>query len=558
MKALKFKNNLWFLLLVLLVALIFRFFQINSKPISLNWDETTFAYNAFSIWKTGRDEYGNKFPLSFRSIGDYKCPAYIYLMSPLVGIFGLTEWTVRFWPSLLGTLSVGLFFLIVFEFFKDRNLALLSALVLAISPWHLQFTRAGADVSVSSFFLILGIWLFLRSINRRSWVLLSISFTSFVLTFYSYYGERFFTPLILAVLLFYFRREIWVNKEKYFFSLILPIALFVPIFSSLVSSGHQGKILMTTIFGYQRPDEYLQKVKKEDSFRFIFNLFHNVPAEYGLAIADRYLNHFSPSFLFSKGPQDNRQRIEGMGMLYWSDFIFLAIALVFLREAVRKQKNWGLVILWLAISPLPAAITRDTVHARRAFNMVYPLSILVGFGILTLIKTINGLKNKFIKGIVIFLPIGLFVWSFSLYLLSYFVLTPLKTYAGPGGWQYGYKQLVTIVSPLKSKYKQIIIDTSYQGPYIYFLFFEQYPPALYQPQAELVRENSWSLGEGKGYDNYHFRPIYWPADRGLSKTLFAGSPERIPLQDIDPKQSRLLDKIFFPDGKVAFHIVETF
>ncbi len=102
-----------------------------------------------------------------------------------------------------------------------------------------------------------------------------------------------------------------------------------------------------------------------------------------------------------------------------------------------------------------------------------------------------------------------------------------------------------------------MIDTTYQGPYLFFLFYEKYDPAKYQPQAFLVKKDEWSLGEGRGYDNYQFRDIYWPRDRSLPKTLFAGPPERISKKDIDPKQSELLTTIYFPDGKEAFYVVAT-
>lgn len=118
--------------------------------------------------------------------------------------------------------------------------------------------------------------------------------------------------------------------------------------------------------------------------------------------------------------------------------------------------------------------------------------------------------------------------------------------------------MVDYVSPLKDRYERIVIDTSYQGPYLFFLFYEKYPPQKYHPQAQLVQKDEFSLGEGKGYDNYEFRDIYWPKDRGLKGVLFAGSPERLPLRDIDPKEARILETIYFPDGKEAFYIVETY
>lgn len=545
------------IIIVFLVSLFFRFYQITKMPISLNWDEAAFGYNAFSILETGRDEYGTRLPLEFKSVGDYKCPLFVYLTVPVIKLFGLNEFGIRFLSSLFGAMSVVILFLIVKELFGRTLVAFLSSILLAISPWHLQFTRAQGDVSVSSLFVVLGVYLFLKWIKNGGYYLY-FSVLSFVITFYSYFGERFFTPVLYLFLCIFFRREIIDKKTQFIKSILLGILLFLPLLATLLSSGQKSKILMTTIFGHKRPVEYLEKTKKEDRGSLIFNIFHNAGVEYGTMIVARYLNHFSPDFLFINGPPDDRQRIEGMGMLYWSDIVLLIFLVTGFKKSVFKKKSLIFVLIWLAISPLPSIITRDPVHARRAFNMIYPISILSGIGLMNFIDYVRNSKKLFYKYILISGFSLIFVWSLGFYLLSYYIYSPLKTFKGPGGWQYGYKQLVEFVSPIKNKYDRIVVDTTYQGPYLFFLFYEKYPPLLYQKQAVLIKKNENDLGEGKGYDKYIFREIYWPVDRGIKKSLFAGPPERIPLNDIDPKQARILKTIYFPDSTIAFYVVETF
>ena len=67
------------LLLVLLLASVLRFSVISKVPPSLNWDEVSHGYNAYSILKTGKDEWGVLLPTIFRAYGDYKLPVYIYI-----------------------------------------------------------------------------------------------------------------------------------------------------------------------------------------------------------------------------------------------------------------------------------------------------------------------------------------------------------------------------------------------------------------------------------------------------------------------------------------------
>src|SRR3989338_6493487 len=110
---------------VVFLALVLRFYQLGQNPPSLDWDETAHGYNAYSILKTGRDEYGYKFPLSFRSFDDYKPPVYTYLVVPSIFVFGLNDFAVRMPSAFLGVLAVIFTYLMVYELFKNRKIALL-------------------------------------------------------------------------------------------------------------------------------------------------------------------------------------------------------------------------------------------------------------------------------------------------------------------------------------------------------------------------------------------------------------------------------------------------
>src|SRR3990170_4035307 len=93
------------LLLIIIIGAGLRLFWLQKSPPSLNWDEAALGYNAYSLLKTGKDEYGFKLPVTFRSFDDYKPPLYPYVTVPFVATFGLNELSVRL-PSALSGVSV--------------------------------------------------------------------------------------------------------------------------------------------------------------------------------------------------------------------------------------------------------------------------------------------------------------------------------------------------------------------------------------------------------------------------------------------------------------------
>ncbi len=55
--------------------------DVPDNPPGFYIDESSIAYNALSVARSGRDEHGEAWPLYFRAFGDYKNPTYVYLLA---------------------------------------------------------------------------------------------------------------------------------------------------------------------------------------------------------------------------------------------------------------------------------------------------------------------------------------------------------------------------------------------------------------------------------------------------------------------------------------------
>ena len=126
-------KNKTVLLTLILLGLGLRLFRLDSRPLGFTWDEAALGYNAYSLIKTGRDEYGKILPVILKSFGDYKPGVYAYLAVPSIATLGLNEFATRLPSAILGTL------LIVIVYLLTQNM--FAALLLAINPWSLYFSR---------------------------------------------------------------------------------------------------------------------------------------------------------------------------------------------------------------------------------------------------------------------------------------------------------------------------------------------------------------------------------------------------------------------------------
>ena len=211
------------LILIFGLAVFFRLYRLEANPPALNWDEVSHGYNAYSILKTGRDEWGKRFPLIFRAYGDYKLPLYIYLSLIPIKLFGLTALAVRFISLLAGLGLVGVAYLLTNKLSRSRIPSLVSAFLVALSPWSLFLSRVAVEANLAAFLFALGFYFFLK----RKLLLTSLFWG---LSLHSYNSARVLVPLMFLALFIYFIKR---RKLKQLFQVSLVLILFLyPLFSN--------------------------------------------------------------------------------------------------------------------------------------------------------------------------------------------------------------------------------------------------------------------------------------------------------------------------------------
>lgn len=536
------KNNLATFLILIplsLLALLLRFSSITKNPISLNIDEVSYGYSAYSILKTGRDENGVFMPLSFRSIGDYKNPVLIYSLVPSIATFGLNEFGVRFTTALFGTLSIPVIFFLISSLIENRRVAFLAAALLTVSPWHIYYSRFASESLVGLFFLMLGVWFFLKIQYSRIWIFLSS--LALALSIYSYHSLRLFIPLLMSYLVLVELKRNKANRTNLIVFVLLSIVLVLPLLYFVLfgsANTRAGMVFLAQDIDYTR---YVILDHIQRSGENLLLLFFWIK---------RYLNYFQPDFLFFNGLNMTTTGTLGLGVLYLFELPWFILGIV---EIIKvKIINKGFIYIWILLGIIPASLTNNEQSSVRSLIILPMLLLIVSLGAWRFFQLINKIKSSYIK-LGIF---GAYAFFISIILIQTYLVFSIHFPIQRGeAFMEGTKETVLYALANQDKYKEIVYDP-YRGiespyivniPYMYILFYSKYNPALFQ------NENKRYGVELFGFDKYTTRRIDWRGDRFKTDTLFIGSPWSLPEKDI--KKDEILRKIYLSGGQLAFLIV---
>src|SRR3989344_3070782 len=541
----KIKNQNLLLVSILFLAAILRLYQLGNNPPALDWDEASLGYNAYSILKTGKDEFGRSWPISIRSFEDYKPAMYTYLTIPTIYIFGLNEFAVRLPSAFLGTLTVFAAYLLVGELLKKSRwekqceiLALLTSALLAISPWHLQFSRVAFESNVSLFFVIFGMWAYLKGLKTGGW--LSIAALLLGLSFYSYHSPRLVVPLILLGWSWLYRRQLLVQKRWVAVSAIIGFFIIVPFLLETFGAGGARLSSVTVLKPEGRVETEIERIEYDRAHGDLFGaLLHNRRVVYAKAVIKGYLDHFNLDFLFLQGDAPGRHHAQDVGMLYIWEAPFILLGLLFALKTRELQP----LLWWFLVAPAASAITTGTPHAVRALLYLPTYQLFTAIGISQIVSLARKhLSQQLFRGLVLVLGF-IILGNFFYYLEMYYVHTPVEV---SQDWQYGYKQAVPIIKQYESQVSRVVMTYAYDQPHVFLLFYLPVDPAWYQRQwsgGEVLREQ-------RGFAKYEFRRIKWAEDQYKTDTLFIGTPEEI------PDTAGEVAHVTFLDGSIALRIVK--
>ncbi|OGH16057.1 MAG: hypothetical protein A3C30_00625 [Candidatus Levybacteria bacterium RIFCSPHIGHO2_02_FULL_40_18] len=552
---------------VVLTAIFFRFYNLSNVPPQATVDEVSIGYNAYSILKTGADEYGTHFPILLRAYDDYRPALYVYLVIPFIALFNLSVIAVRLPSVILSTLSViAVYWLLkeLFQMWVVRNgkldndagsvkkkshpslqdpassVPLLTSLFLAISPWHVYISRLGHEVNASYAFFIFGLLFFFRFLNRERWNLyLSAAFLA--LSFDSYQSTKIVIPLMLLVLAILHFKTLVANKKTVIISIIIGFIIALPILATSFDQNALIRFKGTNLLSTS--EEYFMREKlRLDTDRVESDLlgpiFDNSKVASVRLIAHAYLSHLDPVWLFiNEGGE--QFKAPTIGLLYLFELPLIFLGFLFVRNIGLPTKTLIFLLAWGLIAIIPGGISNGYAHPMRTFNFLPLPQIFAAIGFIVFIDYFKKYRTAILVGSGI--VAGIFaLWFFH----SYYTLVPREL---SRHFQYGVLAALDETARIESNYEKVVVsnrDRLFES-YMFYLYLHKIDPAKYQAQGGTV---SGGFAEEHKIGKYEFGSL---EDKIYPNTLYVLNPDEL------RSGMTKIKEIPYLDGKTSLILAET-
>ncbi len=484
---------------IILLGLIVRLYQVGELPLILNRDEAALAYNAYLLKSVGQDEWQQSWPLMFKSFGDYKLPGYIYTLIPFFTVFGSSDFVVRLPSVMAGLVIIYLVYKVCLEIIENQKLALLAALMAAVLPVLIFYSRMAWEANLALALNLVSLWLLVfkhaeKSQVKQCWLDVMAGFI-YLLSILTYNAPLLYLPLIIVLIVV----KRGVKKWKKW---LVPAALLSVVFMLGLLLLHSVTAQKGSITIFQSQSVWASYVDYRQTFSgWQQTLFANRYLYWLKLMAQNFVSTLTLHFLVINGGSHPWHNIPGQSHLFWSLYglgligigwaIFKIVKKAFIKRQVAARP---LTLLYLLVAAsVPAIITVDAPHATRSLLFFIMWLLIAMYGLKQLLQV--AVNHKTIILMVVIFTLGL---ESSLYLSKYFLEYPHQQADLKPGFDVALQEL-------EAKFpdkKMAVVADGYQ--YILAAWYLKLNPQTYFQTAIRQEADRIGLHYGQQVDNYHF------------------------------------------------------
>jgi 4-amino-4-deoxy-L-arabinose transferase-like glycosyltransferase len=555
---------------ITILGLLLRTWDLETLPPAPDPDELSIGYNAWSILVTGRDEYGTPYPTAFRAFGEYKRPAYIYAAVPSIAVFGPTTWAIRLPGAIAGTLTIPAIDAVARTLFGSRMTGLVAATSLAVSPWHLQFSRGAREAS----FITLAVTLLALCLAKgfrvtsntpdtgRRRVIVSWGVgaaLSSLLAIYSYPGGVVFVPLMIAGWAWAWRARLREVVPAIASAVVVVAIGAIPLARQLLDGRIGARFAQASILNDPALYETASRRIARDVEAGVPWVFDHPFALAARTAIDAYIGHFNPTFLFTSGDAQPRHHGTDTGQLYLWDAIPI---LVGIATIVHRRRNpaHAAVGLWLLVGPVPASLATEAPHAVRTIVML-PAWYLVGaIGATAIWQRVTHAARRATTASGTTTSVRALRRAGPALAIAYAaMLIPTAAYYADASrryypveyasyWLDGVLEAFTRAQARidAGEFRRVVIPPNNGDVYLHALWATRYSPARYLSAGGTGQRGTLGRGELR-FDPFEMRGVDWPAEPVDPTTLYAFV--MMPGRTIPPR-ARVVDEVRDRGGDV--------
>src|SRR5258706_3890220 len=392
----KHRAELFVIATILVAAFFVRFLDLELHPYAFNNDEAQMGSNGICIFQGTCT--------NFFDLGWAKQARVNFLPYGLaISLLGTTAFAVRLTSVFTGTLSVLAVYLFAREVF-DSKIAWLSALLLAMLPFHIQFSRTGVGNIVDSLSAPLILWLLFRGIKRGSTLSFLAAGIVAGMCLYIYPGSLLAPVLAVGTLAYISIRNrgfIQAYFTRISFFVLIAILIAIPLFG----------------YFYAHPNFFLYRMKAESIFQN--DSMQNEIQVTGRSTAEILTRQFARSSLvyiatdapgnFFNSPKPYLLPIEA---------ILFMLGMAYILWRIKDLPHMVLFIWFWAVIILGSTITSSPPSNQRLLMSTPPMVMIIAIGIT---KTLQAITQ-------FYQPLGRFGAVILLALILYSCYTNLNFY----------------------------------------------------------------------------------------------------------------------------------
>ena len=425
------------LILVILVAAFLRLWQLQDIPSGIYPDEAQNATDAIQTLETRQ-------PQAFYPANNGREGLFNNLTALSFAIFGISIWSFKIVPAVAGILTVLAQYLLSKELLRkilDRKraelAALISAFLLAVSFWHINFSRIQfraillpLALSFAFFFLLQGMR------TRRLWNFAAAGII-YGLGFYTYIGFR-LSALLVAGAFF-----IWLfqaGKEQWGKRFIVSFCVF-----SFIAIAAAAPLFL---YFFSNPEFFVSRAEGISIFAKENSL---------LAFGESLGKHLAMFHI--AGDFNWRHNFSGSPELSLAAGLFVLIAIAY---AIKRWNSvYALLFIWFFALLLPGALTFEGIpHSLRVIGVMPVIYALAGLGGMLFFSWLkNILDQKRVHHVLFPILLGFFLVGSTIVVFNEYFLVWAKLPQVQDAFTARFVEAGTIANELPAETKKYVVKS---------------------------------------------------------------------------------------------------